>query len=160
MFIKTDIQKHLEKMGKIKIYKKPNFSHEKTQEQYNSALEEVNANINQIKGILSKKMNMVKLRILDICIGNLEKAFKAYYSIMTYSRDPSEERSFTKSINELKGFMRAAGLDKENKQETETKIKWLSSEFTKQAKYLQEVVEKQIRENNIEPFSEIVETIT
>ncbi len=146
-------------MGKIKVYKKPNFTHNKTQEEYDSALIEVNDNINVIKGILSKKMNMVRLRILDICVVNLENAFKYYYNTFTYSRDGTEEKNFTKSISELKSFMRAAGLDDSNREVTETKIKWLSSQFTKQATYIQQV-EKQIRDNNIEPFTEIVESIT
>jgi len=159
MFIKKDIQKHLVKMGKIKVYKKPNFSHEKTQEEYDTDLGEVTDNINTIKEILSKKMNMVRLRILDICVKNLDDAFKLYYSTYTYSRDGTAEKNFTKSINELKSFMRAAGLDEENNKQTEDKIQWLYSEFTKQASYIQQV-EKQIRDNNIEPFTEIVESLT
>ena len=121
-------------MGKIRVYKKPNFTHNKTQEEYDSALIEVNDNINVIKGILSKKMNMVRLRILDICVVNLENAFK------------------------LKSFMRAVGLDDSKKKETETKIKWLNSQFIKQATYIQQI-EKQIRDNNIDPFTEIVESL-
>ncbi|MHA1110979.1 MAG: hypothetical protein ACTSRE_07735 [Promethearchaeota archaeon] len=159
MFIKKDIQKHLVKMGKIRVYKKPNFSHEKTQEEYNTDLGEVTDYINTIKEILSKKMNVVRLRILDICVKNLDNAFKQYYSIYTYSRDGTAEQNFTKSINELKSFMRATGLDESNKKEIETKIKWLYSEFTRQANYIQQV-EKQIRDNNIEPFTEIVESLT
>ena len=63
------------------------------------------------------------------------------------------------SINELKGFLRAVRLNQENNEETDSKIHWLNSQFSKQAKYIQEV-EKQIRDNNIEPFSEIVENLT
>jgi hypothetical protein len=159
ILIKKDIQKHLEKMGKIKVYKKPNFNHKNTQEEYNSALEQVAGNIESIKDILSKKMNIVKLRILDICINNLEDAFKHYYNTFTYSRDPSTEKKFSRAINELKGFMRAVRLEENNKEETETKINWLSSQFSRQAKYIMEI-EKEIRDNNIEPFSEIVENLT
>ncbi|TFG18856.1 MAG: hypothetical protein EU530_07925 [Promethearchaeota archaeon] len=159
MFIKKDIQKHLVKMGKIKVYKKPNFTHEKTQEEYDSALGEVSDNINSIKGILSKKMNVVRLRILDICVVNLENAFKQYYHTYTYSRDGTAEKNFTKSIRELNSFLRAAGLDASNNKDTESKIKWLNTEFIKQAKYIQQV-ERQIRDNNIEPFTEIVESLT
>ena len=159
MFIKKDIQKHLVKMGKIKVYKKPNFSHEKTQEQYESDLSEVAENINAIKDVLSKKLNIVRLRILDICVKNLTNAFGQYYNTFTYSRDRSQEKKFTKAIDELNSFVRAARLDEENNKDTEVKIKWLYSEFTKQAKYIQQV-EKQIRDNNIEPFTEIVESLT
>jgi 5'-deoxynucleotidase YfbR-like HD superfamily hydrolase len=159
MFIKKDIQKHLVKMGKIKVYKKPNFSHEKTQEQYDSDLSEVAENITAIKGVLSKKLNLVRLRILDICVKNLTNAFDQYYNTFTYSRDRSEEKKFTKAIDELKSFVRQARLDESVNNETEDKIKWLYSEFTKQASYIQQV-EKQIRDNNIEPFTEIVESLT
>jgi 5'-deoxynucleotidase YfbR-like HD superfamily hydrolase len=159
MFIKKDIQKHLKKMGRIKVYKKPNFSHEKTQEEYNSDLGKIADDINAIKEILSKKMNMVRLRILDICVKNLTNAFNQYYNTFTYSRDRSQEKKFTKAIDELNSFVRAARLDEEINKETEGKIKWLYSEFTKQASYIQQV-EKQIRDNNIEPFTEIVESLT
>jgi hypothetical protein len=146
-------------MGKIKVYKKPNFSHEKTQDQYNSDLEEVYGNINVIKDILSKKINLVRQRILNICTNNLETAFEYYYNTYTYSRDYSEEKKFVRSIGELKNFLRGADLNDESKQETEDKIKWLNVEFSKQAKYIQKV-EKHIRDSNIEPFTEIVENIT
>ena len=157
--MKKDIQKHLVKMGKIRVYKKPNFTHKKTQEEYESALGEVTGNINLIKGVLSKKLNIVRQQILDICTTNLVNAFKCYYNTFTYSRDRSEEKKFTHAIDELKSFMRGAGLDEENREDTENKIKWLYSEFTKQASYIQQV-EKHIRDNNIEPFTEIVESLT
>jgi hypothetical protein len=146
-------------MGKIKVYKKPNFNHKKTQEEYNSDIEEVNGNIDSIKETLSSKMNIVKLRILDICINNLEGAFKKYYNTFTYSRDPSTEKKFTRAINELKSFMRAARLEENDKDKIQTKIEWLNSQFSKQAKYIM-VIEKEIRDSNIEPFSEIVENLT
>ena len=159
LVIKKDIQKHLVKMGKIKVYKKPNFNHEKTQDQYKSDLEKISGNINEIIEILSKKINVVRQRILGICTSNLESAFKYYYNTYTYSRDYSEEKKFIRSIGELRNFVRGAGLAEEFKEETEEKIKWLNVEFTRQAKYIQKV-EKHIRDNNIEPFTEIVESLT
>lgn len=145
-------------MGKIKVYKKPNFNHEKTQEEYNSALEVVSGNIDVIQKILDKKMNVVRLRILNICVSNLKSAFQYYYNTYTYSRDPTEEKKFLRSIDELKSFMRGSQLEETNKTVMDNKITWLNSEFIRQATYIQQV-ERQIRDNNIEPFTEIVESI-
>jgi len=158
-YIKQDLLKHLEKLGKVKVYKKPNFNHEKTQDEYNSAIEEVVGNLNTIKNVFTKRINLVRQRILDICTTNLETAFKHYYNIFTYTRDPSEERQFTRAINELKNFSRASGLDESNQKDTEEKIKWLNNEFSRQARYIQQV-EKQIRDRNIEPFTDIVENMS
>ncbi|MBN2157625.1 MAG: hypothetical protein JW776_16380 [Candidatus Lokiarchaeota archaeon] len=146
-------------MGKVKIYKKPNFNHKFTQDEYDEALAQVNGNLTEIKDTLNKKVNIVRQRILNICIGNLEHAFKHYYNTFTYSRDPSEEKAFKRSIIELNSFIRACPLDDSNKEETEKKITWLKNEFIKQTQYIQQV-EKQIREKNIDPFTEIVENIT
>ena len=146
-------------MGKVKIYKKPNFDHKCTQDEYDKALEEVNGTLDTIQGTLNGKINLVKQRILEICITNLGDAFKHYYNIYTYSRDHSKEKEFKKSIGELNGFLRVSRMDDTNKGETEEKINWLRTKFIKQTQYIQKV-EKHIRENNIEPFTEIVENLT
>ncbi len=151
--------KHLEKMGKVRIYKKPNFDHKLTQDEYDKALEEVNGNLDTIQGTLNGKVNMVKQRILAICITTLGDSFKLYYNIFTYSRDHSIEKEFKKSIGELNGFIRASRMDDAKKEETVEKINWLKNKFLKQTQYIQKV-EKNIRENNIEPFTEIVENLT
>ena len=146
-------------MGVIISIKKPNFTHKFSQPEYDSTLQNIKLRLDRIKSLLSEEINSVQKRMLDICIQKVTALFHHYFNIRTHKLDVEKNKQFKKYIMELKMFVRNAFHSTDEKKEgIERIIKNLIQKFISQLKYI-ETLETKIDENNITPFTTVVERV-
>ncbi|MBN2155581.1 MAG: hypothetical protein JW776_06030 [Candidatus Lokiarchaeota archaeon] len=148
----------LEKMGKIKIKKKPTFVHSHSQAEYDEKIEELTSLLNQIKKI-DIKVNQVQQRILNICIKKLCEVLKYYFNTYTYKQNLQKDRIFRKYIKELQNFKsKYFNTNKADQQLIDEVIDTLTQEFLSQREYIKQL-EEEIKEEKINPYTEKIEIL-
>jgi tRNA-dihydrouridine synthase len=124
-------------MGRITFVKKPKYDHKFTKEQYNKIQVDVDNKLDIIRNTLEKHQNKVKNRITDISLKDITRVFKYYFNTFTNAMNAENNRSFSKSYQEIKNIiMRALINVEETKKNMLEILENIKRKFVVQQKYI------------------------
>jgi hypothetical protein len=149
----------LERLGKVRRKKIPNFSHGYSQKEYEIKLKRIEKNLTEIQIMLSPNLNRVQNEILKNCINKILDVFNYYFNSHTWKENLQLNRDFKKYINELKNFKKKYYGAKENERDKiDDIIEYLAKSFLSQRRNIINI-EEEIKSKDIDPFDEIVEKL-
>ncbi|TFG18607.1 MAG: hypothetical protein EU530_08815 [Promethearchaeota archaeon] len=147
----------LEKYGKIKIKKVPNFNHKRSQEDYNKIIEETERELRQVQTMLNQKLNRVQNEILKICVNKILEVFRYYFDAFTWKENKQKNRLFKRYIRELKNFKKKYfGTGKNDRDLIDELMEKLIHRFLKQKREIIQLEEK-LKSSKIAPFEDTIE---
>ena len=149
--------KQLERMGKLKRKKVPNFTHKYTQDEYNKILNEIKQNLSEIQNRIGGNLNIVQNEILKICKNKILEVFHYYLNIRTWKVHKQRNQVFKKYIRELRNFKRKyLGTKNDERDFIDEMIDKLLYEYFTQRNYIMQL-EKKIKSKKITPFEDTIE---
>jgi hypothetical protein len=149
----------LERLGKVRRKKIPNFSHGFSQKEYENKLKRIENNLREIQSMLVPNINRVQGEILEICVNKILKVFNYYFNTHTWKENLQLNRDFKKYINELKNFKKKYfGTNEDERDKIDDSIEYLAKSFLSQRRNIINI-EQEIKSKNIDPFKEIVEKL-